>query len=465
MVQTFLHVAVPTGTAATFPFEKLPLELQRQIIRETVLEHGFRPKPTIPAPWDQKDIDPNGYWSENECDFFIDYLECLEDETADSHSAMVPLNLLKVSKTVANFALSIHKEEMPMVINIATMSLHFLNTLVNNLPLEYPSYKELTRVRGFLPLRNFELNLNFDSRWWGDAFDLQIPLSQWPWWQEPKEWLRTICDILATNDTIEKLSVRLPCLCTLITPGHIARAEIVMLDVLAPLRQLRVVEPVQFVWQRCQWDNYENGTCTHQGHCCTAGLGEGLLKILQTTFVRLTGEELSHHEEIWKNLKALPRVPEEWRGQYDRFYGETLEGVHNLISYIHYRPPEGIQKASFSASKEIRESNPEGNQSRDNEKFATPGDSESKTNNSSKDPFNSGHHNYTKNRNDPNDAEDFDRDACDAESLDDLRKFYIAAERMRLSMRDAWDCYVLHCEGEHKEKSKKVEEIGRWNTQ
>ncbi|KAL8857705.1 MAG: hypothetical protein Q9178_005740 [Gyalolechia marmorata] len=423
------------------------------VIRETVLEHGFRPKPTIPAPRYYKDIDPNGWWSEEECDLFIDYLECLEDATADSHSALVPLNLLKVSETVANFALSIHKEEMPMVINIATMSLHFLDTLVNNLPHEYPSYKEFTCVRGFLPLRNFELNLNFDSRWWCRGFDRQTKLSDWPWWKQPKEWLRTICDILATNDTIEKLSVRLPCLCTLITPGHIARAEIVMLDLLAPLRQLRVVEPVQFVWQRCQWDNYKNGTCTHQGHCCTAGLGEGLLKTLQTKFVRLTGEELSHHEEIWKNLKALPRAPAGWGGRLDRFNGGTLDDVHKLLSYILYQPPKGIQKASFPAGKEIRESSAEGNQSRYNEKVATPCNSESKTNNSSKDPSNSKHHNYTKDRNNPDDAKDFDRDNYDAESLDeDVTNFCEMAERVGSLMRDAWDCYVLYCERKQKEK-------------
>ena len=194
-----------------------------------------------------------------------------------------------------------------MVINITPMSLHFLNTLVNNLPLEYPSYKQFTSVRGFLPLRNFELNLYFDSRWWCRGFDGQTRLSDWPWWKQPKEWLRTICDILATNDTIEKLSVRLPCLCTLITPHHVLQAEIVMLDLLAPLRQLRVVEPVQFVWQRCEFENFKKGTCTHQGHCCTAGIGEDILKTLQTKFVRLTIEFFKSKCAPWHFGEALTK--------------------------------------------------------------------------------------------------------------------------------------------------------------
>ena len=174
-----------------------------------------------------------------------------------------------------------------------------------------------------------------------------------------------------------------------------------------------------------------------------------------------TGEELSHHEEIWENLKALPRAPPGWGGQLDRFDGGTLDDVHKLISYILYQPPEDIQKESSPASKAIREFNPEGNQSRDNEEVATPGDSESKTSNSSKYPPNSVHHTCTKNRNNPDDAEDFDRDALLTESLDDdMRKFCYVAERVGLLMRDAWDCYVLYSEGEQKEKSKKLEETG-----
>ncbi|KAL8905869.1 MAG: hypothetical protein Q9171_006498 [Xanthocarpia ochracea] len=367
------------------------------VIRETFLEHGFQPKlPSTGPPWSWRHFDPKGYWCPQEFALFLEYLECLDDSTADFHAAMVPLNLLKVSKTVANFALSIQKEEMPMVINITPVGFHFLNTLVNNIPLEYPSYKGFTYVRGFFPLQNFELNLNFLSRWWCEGFEGQWYLNDWLWWTQLRESLRTICDILATRDTIEKLSVRLPCLCTLMTPGLVAEAEAVMLDILAPLRQLRVVEPVQFVWQRCQYGNYKKGTCTHQGHSCTPGLGESVLKTLQTEFVRLTGEELSHHEEIWKNVKALPRAPPGWGGRLETSNYHTLDSIHAKISHILYQPPKGIQKASFPASKENRESNPEGNQSGDNEEVTTPGDSESKTNNSSKDPSNSEHHNYTK---------------------------------------------------------------------
>lgn len=315
MEQTFLHVAAPARAPAPFPFEKLPPELQQMVIREALPDHGLRPrrppKGVHIGSSNYWDLMMNDYWCEEEEESFRDYLGSLKDATEEIRGVMVPLNLFLVSKSISTMTRSIYDNEIPFVINITPMCLHFLERIVN-VNIEYPTYTaDLPRYPHFLKLRNFELNFNHHPIWWRSNFQEQRNPADLPiwwklynpdhpiWWKQTKEWVRIICDVLSKNDSIDKLTIYLPCLCSLTTPTLIAKAETTIHDVLTPLKKLRITKGVKFVWLRRETTDWR--AAFRKGiHVCLnkESLGTDLLKTLQTDLSRLDGEKSSPQEEI-----------------------------------------------------------------------------------------------------------------------------------------------------------------------
>lgn len=137
------------------------------------------------------------------------------------------------------------------------------------------------------------------------------------WWARPKEFLRTICDLLATNDNIQRLTVRLPYFCSLRHASDVPKAEAILLDLLAPLRRLRVAHNVRF---RCcptnnsrTTDKRKTSRQARRTHSCKKSRKEGLIKTLQAKLGQLDGEKLTYREETWKSIKAMGGTePDDW---------------------------------------------------------------------------------------------------------------------------------------------------------
>lgn len=233
-----------------FPLERLPPELQRMVFQAALPPHCLRPKSLLFGSrqsdrlwWSKWDATNNEFKTVDEDDAFFSYLRELEKEYEYTVDFISPLNLLRVSKTVAATARSICFEDVPIVINIAPGYLQFLQTTIID-ELEFPTYKDFTHFEHFMALRHFELDFNLYESWWNLEFQKPRITNNNAWWRQPKEWLRTVCDLLAANNHIEKLSVRLPCFCSLETAELVAQAEVAVTDLLEPLKRLRVRDPV-----------------------------------------------------------------------------------------------------------------------------------------------------------------------------------------------------------------------------
>ncbi|KAL8672038.1 MAG: hypothetical protein Q9168_003490 [Polycauliona sp. 1 TL-2023] len=333
MVQTFLHVAIPAPTPALFPFEKLTPELQRMVIREALPNHSLQPSRPPSADWapgvalrappkgrhigasNYWDLLMNDYWSEEKEESFDFYLRSLKDSTNEKEvrDPKAALNLLLVSKTFNTVTRSLYDTEIPFVINITWMCFHFLERVVNK-NFYYPTYTaDLPHYPHFRQLHNFELNFNHDDDWWrsylGDPLDRsfcswtnRIDRSEPIWWKLTKQWIQVIGNELAKNKEIEKLTVCLPCLCGLMTPKHLEKAKNDMLDLLEPLKQVKVGKGIKFVWLHYQDTKEGRAAYRIKGSrvhiCYTKGLGGELLKILQAEFDTLNGENSSVPQEV-----------------------------------------------------------------------------------------------------------------------------------------------------------------------
>ncbi|KAL8750967.1 MAG: hypothetical protein Q9184_006228 [Pyrenodesmia sp. 2 TL-2023] len=340
MVQPFSHIAVPARGILNidFPFNLLPLELKALVLRHVLPRHGILPKEPRAQDFNQDED-----WSTEETGIFWKYLDknkrALDanvdrNTTADADEARVLLPLLLVSKHFADVAGQTFTDIVPLVINITPVCVHFLET-VKSVSYEYLSYKSFLEFHQFRCMRTFELNLDFAQQWWHDRFEEPLNTIQGIWWGRQKEWLRTICDLLSTNDDIRQLTVRFPCLCHLEkeAPELVEQAERILLNLFSPLKRLKVANRVQFIWSH-NMDGLEaindepefaedeshpnedklmanNGIPkpdTQPRHSCSNDTHGGTLgKTIRQRFSQLTGETLSHHEATWKRIKAMNR--------------------------------------------------------------------------------------------------------------------------------------------------------------
>ncbi|KAL8995830.1 MAG: hypothetical protein Q9169_004520 [Polycauliona sp. 2 TL-2023] len=317
MVQAFLHVPVPAQITPVLPFEKLPHELQRMVLREAFPKACLKPDmprsslyQTIWSRWDEDLVVVNKWWHSDEEGSFFNYLRKIQDEPNHYEESLLPIHLLRVSQPVTAITRSICIGENPLVINITPVCLNILRKLITR-EYEYPTSRDLAHIKHCKALPNFALDFNFHDAWWKHEFQRSVRKDDIVWWAQPKEWLRTVCDSLVTNHSIEEMSVQLPCFCSLTTPELVSQARIVMLDLLEPLKQLRVSQPVQFIWNQKKDGDVDAPNCsTPGGHRCNQeNLGKDIVDTLQKCLGQLNGEKVSRQEQSWKWVKAIPRVP------------------------------------------------------------------------------------------------------------------------------------------------------------
>ncbi|KAI4088670.1 MAG: hypothetical protein LQ344_005908 [Seirophora lacunosa] len=258
---------------APFRFNDLPTELQLIIIRQAIPQHGLLPFASLRL----------GY---------------LDDW---NYPNSIPTSLFRVNKMISAEAQAIVQEKVYLVIDVSQdftrshrSTISFLKTQLLSVR-ELPSHLAFANVGHFEKLRNFELDLMTEQvRPWAliEAGSRQY-----------KERFRLIGDILSTfNHNIQHLTITLPCLCGIDTPESVQTAEACLLNFLAPLRRLRVAKPIAFRVEHIQNEPFDN-PIVHDDFRT-----EHLLHMLKEHFGRLTGEELSGLEAVWRNLKAEDRT-------------------------------------------------------------------------------------------------------------------------------------------------------------
>ncbi|KAL8878880.1 MAG: hypothetical protein Q9198_003399 [Flavoplaca austrocitrina] len=115
-----------------------------------------------------------------------------------------------------------------------------------------------------------------------------------------------------------------------------------MTDLLEPLKQLRVRDPVRFICQRTPNDESQTlspgANKLKASHHCTTGMGENMVKFLQKSMSRLNGEILIPQEQTWKSIKAVPRIPDEDGGKMTLEHVSLLWSLHEALAYMHCGP-------------------------------------------------------------------------------------------------------------------------------
>ncbi|KAL8998045.1 MAG: hypothetical protein Q9169_002813 [Polycauliona sp. 2 TL-2023] len=287
----------PSRQSASFPFEELPAELQVRVIRYAMPPNGLLPRP-LPNPADHED------WNQEHKEFFVEYQEQLKAK--DLSVAVIPSSLFQVNRFFSVEAHAIFLKNVYLVIHIDRLRTHFLTTIIHRVT-DFRSYLQYKGVPHFQRMQNFRINFEYDP-WWADVKyrtdssstkDSDLASCRFVL----TEKLRTICDLLATNANIQRLTIKVPCLCNCVKLASPEHGKSVLSEVLAPLKRLRVAEDVQFE----TWHDPE--------HCdnmqCNEGLCNELIDALDDDMGRLTGEKLSEPEKTWREIKKIPRVRSE----------------------------------------------------------------------------------------------------------------------------------------------------------
>lgn len=166
-------------------------------------------------------------------------------------------------------------------------------------------------------MRDYHINFTLDDWWFEDDISLEgyrkhcLTL---------KERLRLVCDALANNHAIQRLTVTIPCLCCLARSGchsrdhwmspytallhnhcSFSQAYPEFFDFLSPLKRIKVAKPVVFEVYR------DIGTGKSEGDAVLCQDAE-CMKLVGRSHENmdcLRGEYLPYEEEAWRTIKGL----------------------------------------------------------------------------------------------------------------------------------------------------------------
>lgn len=301
-LQNELHHAAETACKEVFPFEKLPPELQMEILRFAIpraLRSGSRPQWVKGA---------NGTFETRD-------REPLKGEH-------VPVSLFRTSRSMSAMALWIFYSEVPLQIDVFIYVVWYNQEKrhdwagTNHLA----SALQIQDLPQFRCLRNYHINCTLEDWWFEPGIEMECfrQLSC-----VYKERFRLICDALAHNPAIKALTVFLPCFCWLPKNERLPHADFIpsvtghhahgdhsqtyarILDILSPLTRLKVAEPVVFR------TIFNHGKSEFQVdrpmEDCTRLECKKLALDVQQALGRLDGNDLLDEEKEWKRVKELDR--------------------------------------------------------------------------------------------------------------------------------------------------------------
>ncbi|KAL9599552.1 MAG: hypothetical protein Q9219_003796 [cf. Caloplaca sp. 3 TL-2023] len=273
--------------ATTFPFDKLPPELQLMIIRHAMPQHGLRP---LPDPLRASIHDSSAY---------VRHVE------GTRHERRTVRNMLYVNRWMSSEALKLLYKEVLFRIDIEPESVRFLGQEITK-EQRFRHYPILEDYVPFKYMRHFEFRISFepgqyvDSLGHIDAFQFAV-----------KEWLRMICDAMSGNRHIQELKVIIPGLCVLTDDDALAAIDLrsspswcapQIIDMLEPLKRLRVRTWTLSIPHYDAW--LQRPSFHGRKPLC-----ESWMRTLLKSLGPLQGEPLSQDEATWKQLKRLYLPP------------------------------------------------------------------------------------------------------------------------------------------------------------
>ncbi|KAL8878503.1 MAG: hypothetical protein Q9198_003698 [Flavoplaca austrocitrina] len=262
----------------SFPFEKLPTELQLIILRFTMPQYGLR---AFSSPFPMHDP---AYKSARKA-----RLEELQQEDT------APTGVFRTNRSISAQALHIFNSEIYVHINLTIRTINCLRE-------EYRGHfscqisPRQSHILG--SMSNVQINL---GGWLGAteiAFGI-VKMDVKRSYRLLKESLRRICDAMTKNRNLQRLIVTLPCHCCLMNIALPATQLLAyILDYLTPLRRLRVAHTVNLLPTAGFVSSPEVVVC-RQPAC------SHLANTIQTQFIQLSGEELTSRERKWKQIKDI----------------------------------------------------------------------------------------------------------------------------------------------------------------
>ncbi|KAL8840176.1 MAG: hypothetical protein Q9176_004024 [Flavoplaca citrina] len=263
----------------SFPFEKLPTELQLMILRFTMPQHGLRAF-SSPLPMH----DP-AYESARQA-----RLEELQQEDT------APTGVFRTNRSISAQALHIFNSEVYLHINPTMRTInclreeHYCGSFLCQVS------PRQSHILG--SVSNVQINLGS----WLGATEIDFGIVQMDAkrsYRLLKETLRQICDAMTGNPNLQRLIVTLPCHCFLMNIAQPATQLLAYtLDYLTPLRRLCVAHTINLLPTAGFGSSPEVVVCRRPA--CSH-----LANTIQTQFTRLSGEELTCAEEKWKQIKAI----------------------------------------------------------------------------------------------------------------------------------------------------------------
>ncbi|KAL8727221.1 MAG: hypothetical protein Q9166_006185 [cf. Caloplaca sp. 2 TL-2023] len=309
-------------------FEKLPTELHLQIVRLAMPQSGLRLRRRDKRYFT---IAPGAPVTQRQWHSRL--------RTEDS----VPTGLFLTNKYISTLAQDIFHNEVEMHISVSPENLTVFDKWVPSFSL--PASMPANKVQHFTSMRCYCLNIRLrDERYIGRPWGLthQVILTNYrKSVYKLKEQLRFVCDMLAHNSSIQRMTITFPCHCILAGINNAPPALKITQDYLAPLRRLRVAKPVTFVPAHGKDPQNETDLCNKPA--CLQ-----LAHQIQLSIGRLEGEALSHREETWKKLKKMKRPHGQWSQTMQR-YDSLLKSFWGQLEEEDYEDFDSVAKRTMIA--------------------------------------------------------------------------------------------------------------------
>ncbi|KAL8780304.1 MAG: hypothetical protein Q9213_006528 [Squamulea squamosa] len=279
----------------------LPPELQLMIVRLAMPLTGLRP-----GPWP--------HWIERNTYFFKELNGSIPSK---EH---IPVNLFRTSKSISAMALSIFHSKVPLHIDICTWAIWYTGEkrFIWYDLFRFPSQLRMLATPQLRHMRNYQINFMLEDRWQDRHL---CTMEYCEVFLHLKERLRLVCDALADNDAILRLTVTIPCLCwpsmdagttfwipptaNIHSHGSFSEAYPETLDLLSPLKRMKVAEPVSFTAIKYHGRNQDRPD--RPMHPCQQIACKNLAQSMQQTLSHLDKQDLPPEEKSWKRVKELDR--------------------------------------------------------------------------------------------------------------------------------------------------------------
>ena len=257
-------------------------------------------------------------------DYDCDSFDILEPSPS---AAEIPTNLFLVNRTLSAEALYLFHNHTYFRIDITPFGIHTREGLTGPLD-NFDNDQVLAKWKSLKCMRLYHLNVKSSSvRWTSGSHYYDIvrdPHTFEDGAERIKEWLRLVCDALVASGKIRNLTITAPCKCAQAKAGLIPKYERTILDLLAPLKRMRVPNSVHISLH----DDEKKGEGIRAP--CRKSACVSLAKRLRASLSKLVGEALSDREALWKDVKMLKHHDDENRAQggwrngyywYDRPFG------------------------------------------------------------------------------------------------------------------------------------------------